>query len=213
MEEEDTLQRRPNAQRPKLGWRAWEATVGYISAQHSPDAMLKVQAYHQEAASVPPEEGEAGQDATQAGEHLVIWSATLTWGHLSESVEKCASLHEALTGLWRTVDQNHIIFASETVAGRKPSAYRSDEWLDKPTDEMLTRLIRVTTMVFRADWRVIIIYQPVVTAESRVEARLLARQGTVQKAGRGATLRDACRTLYHNTVPLFSEYLYRPDAD
>lgn len=186
-----TIPRRPLPQRPRLGWQAWEATLGYMSLHHSPDALLKLQIY--------PLGGHSG------------WAASLSWAGFSEHVRDRESFGEALDDLWREVNNNHVIFLTSEAAVRQPASYHSDEWLDPRTQEALDRLIRVTRAVFENDWLLLLIYQPVEHPEARVQLRLLARDNTVRVGGRGPSLREACAELYRNAARYYSAALNRGD--
>jgi hypothetical protein len=180
----DTLRKMPRPKRPLNGLLAWQATIGYISLQYSPDALLKLQVY-------PLPEG-------------ARWSASASWGQQEEQVRDLLSLPAALRDLWQEVDQHHHIFQSEEDAVRGPVDYEEHQWVDPRTHETLTRLIRVTQAVFPNDWQLIVAYQPIETSSTRVQARLLARNSKLQVGGRGPTVRDACHDLYTNAAPLYA---------
>lgn len=186
-EDNRTQSARPLPKRLKLGWQAWEATVGYIAQEHALDATLTVSLY--------PSEG------------IVTWAATLTWGENQESIEDCVSLPFALNELWQKVVVRHVIFKTLESASRQPIGYTDDQWLDEPTEAILSRLVGVTATIFQEDWRLLLIYRPVETPEDRVHIRLIARQDTVLWGGKGITLRDACRNLYINATPVFKHYM------
>ena len=180
----ETLINRPLPPRPKLGWSAWEATAGYIALQYSPDTALRITV--------------TSRDGT------LSWAANLVWQVHEEKVDEAVTLAQALQNLWREVDRNHVIFKSLEAAMRRPANYTDDQWLDTGTQEVLDRLLNVTQRVFQDDWSVIVIYQPVEMQAMRLQARLLARQNSIQKAGRGPTLRDACRNLYNYSSGVFA---------
>lgn len=183
---DDTITKdsRPMPQRPTLGWKAWEATVGYIVTQHSPDAILKMQVY-------PMSE-------------QIRWAASLTWGHNAESVREASSLPRVLKALWNKVEQEHDIFHTLEAATKRPAMYMDNRWIDASTQEMLDRLVTITHKSFGDDWLIMIMYRPVESANDRLQARLLASNNSVHRSGRGPSLRDACRDLYHNTIPNFN---------
>lgn len=186
-----TQSARPFPKRLRLGWQAWEATVGYIALEHAPDATLTV--------SLMPSEG------------VVLWAAALVWGDKQERVEGCVSLPAALNELWQRVAVNHVIFKTLEAAARQPIGYDDDQWLDEPTEAIFSRLVAVTATIFKDDWQLLLIYRPVETPEERVHIRLIARQNSVLWGGRGVTLRDACRNLYLNATPVFKHYMAQGD--
>lgn len=186
---DETLSKPPKPSRPEWGWSAWMATVGYLATQHNPDARLRLEVYQRE-------------------DHLMIWSAALMWGNNREYIEERASIGAALGDLWHEVRQYHTIFKTEAEAeAKQPTGYADNKWLDEKTLDVLERLMRVTEAVFAGDWRLILIYQPSENPDNRVQARLLANEHNVQRAGRGPTLRDACRTLYQNTAGTYASNL------
>lgn len=179
-----TENRRPLPMRPANGLLAWQATVGYISTRHSPDAVLKIQISSREA--------------------RVIWSAALSWGRKEEAVNDQPSLPAALRTLWVEVSRNHRIFDRAEDIVKSPQNYDDTEWLDLATQESLQRLIWVTQSVFPGDWKIILLYQPVDTPMLRLQARLTAQNGRVVVGGQGASLLDACRVLFRNATPHFA---------
>ncbi|GEM_PF-480164 len=170
------------------GLLAWQATLAYISAQQSPDALLELMAY-------PVEESQAVQ-----------WSATVSWGKKKESVRDLPSLQAALDTLWQEVERNHVIFISEEDTVRRPSGYAPNEWIDAHTAEILGRFIETTHAVFTSGWRVVIIYHAIESPLSRVQMRLLAEGNTVTAGGRGPALIDATRDLYRNAAPAYAAH-------
>lgn len=180
----ETIASRPLPQRPSNGLLAWQSTIGYISAQYSLDATLTIQAHAED-------------------KKTVLWDAAVTWKQVAEKVTGKPSLIAALRDLWREVDRNHVIFESREAMLRRPTNYADDEWLDKDTETILHRVVQVTQAVYRKDWAIILIYRPVETTQTRCMVRLLARQNTVQTAGQGPTLREACHDLYRNAAPYF----------
>lgn len=178
-----TNARRPMPPRPATGLMAWQATLGHISARHSPDAVLKLQAHTHEA--------------------RVVWSASVSWGAQQESVSDHVSLPAALRALWDEVSRNHRIFDRLEDAIKSPINYNDAEWIDMTTQEALQRLLWVTQSVFPGDWQLMIVYQPVDTPDHRTQARLLAKEQTVVVSGRGPTLLEACRNLFRNATPYF----------
>jgi hypothetical protein len=178
---DDTLRSLPTPKRPENGFLAWQATIGYISTEHSPDALLTLNVS-------PLENGE------------IAWRATASWGRFAEEVRDAPSLIEALRALWREVDRHHIIFRSLEAAVKKPINYKDDQWIDTDTQASLDRVIQIAQRAFGNDWRIVIVYQPVANPSSRVQARLIARKDTINSGGRGATLREACQLLYRNAA-------------
>ncbi|MDQ7027428.1 MAG: hypothetical protein Q9P01_14680 [Anaerolineae bacterium] len=182
---------RPAPKRPRWGWLAWEATVGYISQYHSPDATLKIEVY--------------------PGKHIVNWAASLTWGGNTEEVRDCLSLAEVLSSLWSEVEKHQDLFHSFDAAVRRPTNYADDDWLDEHTYEGLSRLIHVTDTVFQGDWLIVIVYRPVDEPDQRLKTRLIAEHIEVNRGGNGATLRNACRDLYHKAAPIYQKYRHKDD--
>ena len=183
-----TAPMRPLPNRPRYGWTAWEATAGYMSANLSPDVMLKLWAYPN-----PEEES-------------VLWSASITWAQEHEKVDDFASPHSALAQLWRVVDQAHSIFGMTEDAVKRPAHYKDADWFDSWTAEILQRLVRVTHAVFKHDWTLVFVYRPIETMDARIQARLIADGNQVQIGGRGSSLGDGCRQLYHNSATTYKKY-------
>lgn len=183
---EQTQADRPVPKRPKWGWLAWEATVGYIHQYHSPDATLKLEIYPMD--------------------YIMGWAATLSWGERHEAVHDQQSFADSLNNLWRQVEQHHNLINSLEAAVARPINYGDDEWLDELTYEAFSRLINTTDTIFQGDWQIIILYRPVESANKRVQARLIADGTVVNRGGNGPTLRDACRQLFHNAAPIYQQY-------
>jgi hypothetical protein len=179
---DETEPTHPRLNRPTTGLLAWQFTIGYISAEYSPDATLTLR--------VQPDEAEA-----------VMWDASVAWGQKKEFVEQQATLSDALRRLWREVKRNHRVFKSLDASVRQPADYGADEWLDEETQRSLDRLIELTSDALETDWHIIIIYQSVENPDLRVRARLLAKESTVHIGGRGPSIREACRDLYYNAAP------------
>jgi hypothetical protein len=178
---DETLHSRPLPKRPETGLLAWLATIGYLSAEYSPDAMLTLRV-------APASDG-------------VQWGAACTWGQQHESVEGKATFAAALRDLWAILAANHDIHKTAESAIKSPAHYKEHQWLDAPTMETLERLIAVTTAAFKSDWQLIIVYQASEKPTARVQARLVARDQQMRSGGRGASIRDACRDLYRNAAP------------
>jgi len=194
MSDVSTHHARPLPQRPKWGWQAWEATVGYLSTQYNPDATLTLQIY-----PMP---------------YVIGWTAALSWGEEREIVNDHYSLADALSILWHQVSTEHAdVFDTPIVQARAPRGYNDDQWLETATYEIFSRLVHTTDTVFQGDWRIIVLYRPVETPDKRVQARLLAEKNSVQRAGWGPTLHDACRALFHNAAPIYSQSRKRDDEE
>jgi len=194
MSEIKTHHARPMPQRPKWGWQAWEATVGYLGTRHNPDATLKLDIYPMQ--------------------YVIGWAATLSWGEERENVSDQISLADVLRELWEKTLHNHLdLFKNPIVVARTPRGYNDDQWLAVATHEIFSRLVHTTDTVFQGDWRIIVLYRPVERPEKRVQARLLAENNSVQRAGWGPTLHDACRALFHNAAPIYSQYRLRDDQE
>lgn len=183
-----TAPMRPLPNRPRYGWMAWEATAGYMSAHLSPDVILKLSAY-------PHDDGSN-----------VLWAASVTWANEHEEVDDLSEPHEALAQLWKRVDLAHNIFGKTEDAIKRPAHYHDNQWFDSWTIEILQRLVRVTNAVFKTDWIIVLVYRPVETMDSRIQARLLANDNAVHVGGRGSSLGDGCRQLYHNAAPIFTKH-------
>jgi hypothetical protein len=178
----ETIHSRPLPKRPENGLLAWQATIGYISSEYSPDAMLTMRAY-------------------PAGDEGALWLAAATWGQESETVRDITSLPAALRDLWPAVQNNHTIFKTLEAATKSPSHYRDDQWVDFDTEQLLDRLLQVANAAFGGDWLFMLVYQPVTAPSARVQARLVAQNNSVIISGRGPSVHDACRDLYHNAAP------------
>lgn len=178
--------RRPLPKRPPTGWMAWEATLGYISTQYSPDAMLKLQVY---------------PDGSSTH-----WCASVSWGQNEEQVQQVPSLAAALGDLWREVERHHMIFTDLQDAVKMPANYPEDRWVEPRALDTIQRLIQVNAAIFKQDWQLIVVYQPNERPETRVQARLLAANNSVHIGGRGGSLYDACHGLYTNAAPTYAAY-------
>lgn len=186
-EQDDTMPERPPfPQRPRSGWAAWSATVGYIAQQYSPDATLKIEIYPME--------------------HIIGWKASLTWGEHEVMVEDRHSLAMVLSALWQRVETLYHIFETPEDAIRKPAGFDDDNWLDERTYEVFSRLVNVTDTVFRGNWKVVVLYRPIEDPERRVQTRLIADDVKVNRGGFGPTLRDASRDLYHKAAVVYQKY-------
>jgi hypothetical protein len=69
----------------------------------------------------------------------------------------------------------------------------------------------VTDTVFQGDWLIVLVYRSVAEPDKRLQTRLIAEQAAVNRGGNGATLRDACRDLYHNAAPIYKKYRQKDD--
>ncbi|TVR18993.1 MAG: hypothetical protein EA396_13410 [Anaerolineaceae bacterium] len=175
--------------RPPNGLIAWQMTLGYINAHHSPDARLKLEAY-------------------PLKDHIA-WAGAVSWGQVGESVRDLPSLPDVLRGLWSEVSRYHRIFDKEAAAVRRPAGYSDTEWLDIPTQDALHRLLWMTLTAFAwADWRLVIVYQPAQTPAQRVQTRLiLPSDKRARVGGRGANVVGALRDCFGNAIPIFSEHV------
>lgn len=184
-----TAPMRPLPNRPRYGWMAWEATAGYMSVHLSPDVMLKLWAF-------------PNKDA----ESSVLWNASITWAQEHEQVDNFTAPHQALAQLWRVVDQAHSIFGMTEDAVKRPAHYKDSDWFDSWTAELMQRLVRVTHAVFKKDWTLVLVYRPTEAMDGRIQARLIADNNQVQVGGRGSSLGDGCRQLYHNAAITYKKY-------
>lgn len=172
--------------RPATGLQAWQATLGYMSMFHSPDALLNI-------AAQPHNDG-------------LHWSATVTWGYRAEGVRDQPTLADALRTLWHIIDRHHNVFLAAEDSTRAPANYDDQEWLDIDTREILHRLILTTQTVFEADWRLIIFYRPLDTPQRRVQMRLLAQANSVIVGGRGPSQMDATHAIFRHAAPVFAAH-------
>ncbi len=179
--------------RPPTGLLAWHSTVGYMSQHHSADAQLTIR--------VIPRD------------RRLSWTASLLWGYHRETVEERSTLAAALEDLWTIVDQNVVVFQHEADQVISPAHYDQAEWLDIPTQEIFQRLLWMTMTAFHSNWHLVILYQPVETTQRRIQMRLLVASDDKPTSDTphydivigtwGASLIDACRTLYRNAAPHF----------
>lgn len=181
----DTATRPPLPSRPRDGWQAWVATVGYIALHHSPDATLNLQ-------------------ASPSSAKTIGWCATLTWGTFREQVDNAVSLEMALQDLWQECHHNHPLFNDIDVLARAPINYDDNNWLNPNNRLILDRVLKVTWAVFETNWRLVILYHPDERADSRVQTRLLAEDNLVLVGGKGATLLDALRMLFHRAARIYT---------
>ncbi|QPC81612.1 hypothetical protein G4Y79_18230 [Phototrophicus methaneseepsis] len=188
--EEETIIRTPASERPRYGWDAWLAIIGYLAEAHSPDALLRLA-------------------LTSEGDGTIKWSATVQWGNQTEVVHNSPSLSEAMISLWRTVEANHRLFNTPQDRLHSPASYAADIWLDERSFNALDSLVTISQRLYQDDWHLVFVYQPSELSYMRVQARLLACQYTIYKGGRGATLREACQSLYHNAMDLFTAHFKR----
>lgn len=185
----DTIIRTPTAARPRYGWDAWLLIIGHLAQHHCPDAMLRL-------------------SLTSEGAGVLLWTATVQWGNQNESVQDGRSFGTMLEELWRTVETHHRI-ATTSQDIHPPIRYAPDSWLDVRSSGALESLVNVSQRLYENDWHLVFVYQPSELSYMRVQARLLARQYTIYKGGRGATLREACQSLYHNAMDLFTAHFQR----
>lgn len=180
----ETIASRPLPHRPQTGLLAWEATIGYISAQYSLDAMLTIHAY-------------------PAADKTVGWGAAATWGQNGEKVRDLPTLAATLRELWKLVDQHHVIFEHREALVKRPANYGDNEWLDNDTKIILERVLQVMATLYGQDWLLVLVYQPVESADVRFQARLIASGENMKTSGHGPSMRDACRDLYRNAAHHF----------
>lgn len=178
---DDTIIARPLPKRPENGLQAWLATIGYISSEYSPDAMLTLR--------IVPRKQE------------LEWSAAASWGEENISVHQWRTIGEALSDLWKSVSREHKIFKTLEAATRRPANFPSERWVDVETQAMLDRLIQITEMAFEQQWMLIIVYHAVDNPNLRVQARLLANNNQVHIGGTGPTILEACQDVYRNAAP------------
>ena len=184
MIDEDTVMHLPIVPRPENGFAAWQTTLGYISRQHCPDARMVLQIY--------------------PVSQQIRYGARVMWGPVVEEINQAPSLPEAMARLWTVVNQNHVIFATPHEATRSPSGYDLMEWLDLNTQDVLHRLIWTAHMVFTTDWMIVLFYRTFGNPQQRVQMRLLALDNTVNIGGRGPSVMDAARSLFHNAADTFA---------
>lgn len=180
MAADKTAHARPMPDRPRYGFLSWQATIGYIANEYSPDALLTV--------------------AVAPRAEVILWQAIASWGQFAESVYDRPSLGAALTDLWREVDRHHDLIRTLEASARRPINYPDDQWFDSATQQALDRILSAVADTFNSDWRLTMIYQPIQHSDMRVQVRLTANQEGVNAGGRGATVMDACRSLYRNAA-------------
>jgi hypothetical protein len=178
---DDTLIHRPAPRRPLTGWLAWQATIGYLHNEYSPDAALTVTAY-------------------PISSDMIRWSASATWETTIEAVHNEETLAAVLGKLWAHIEVRHRIFKTLDAAARRPAYYAPEEWLDVASQAALDRLIQAAAAGFESGWRVAITYQAVDNPEMRVQAALIAREETIHVTVGGPSLREACQILYRSAA-------------
>lgn len=176
---------RPLPRRPETGLQAWHATIGYMSQEHSPDAILRI-------------------IASAADSGKTVWSVSVAWADQVETLSNQTTLGTALQFLWVQLAARHEIFKKPSEAWRSPVDYAPGTWLDEATDKILQRLVNVTAASFKSGWRITTLYQPVGQAETRLQATLFANDDTVKVYARGASLREASQNLYRNAASHFA---------
>jgi|GEM_PF-1152928 len=129
----ETIYSAPLPRRPETGLLAWQATIGYINLQYNLDARLELM--------VQPKEADQN------------WSAAAEWGQNHEESTDEPTIGAALRELWNEISRKHIIFASREAVARKPAGYADDEWLDKETSLLLSRLLDAARLVYKTEWR------------------------------------------------------------
>jgi hypothetical protein len=183
----DTLHARPTPKRPQYGLLAWQATVRYICTEYNPNAMLIFRAY-----------------VVRGG--VIAWTATLSWGTEMVEVKDMPSLGIALSELWLEVEKRHKLLKTFEAMAKRPIDYEDDQWLDPQTEYIFDHLIRVTYSVFTNDWTLAIFYQPVETAETRVQAMIMANKNRVRINGQGPAMEEACRALFANAAREYAAF-------
>jgi hypothetical protein len=184
--DDSTQVNRPLPPRLSWGWFAWEATLGYIAEEYSPDASLTLQFY--------------------PSNDVIMWDASVTWADIRITVTERVSNSVVLADLWGEVEQHYQLFKTLEAAVRRPVGYKDDEWFDSPTLEVFSRLVSINSSVFADDWLVVMVYRPTEKAEMRVQSRLVAMNSQVMRGGQGATVRDCGRNLMHNATPDYKKY-------
>lgn len=170
----ETIYSAPLPRRPETGLLAWQATIGYINLQYNLDARLELM--------VQPKEADQN------------WSAAAEWGQNHEESTDEPTIGAALRELWNEISRKHIIFASREAVARKPAGYADDEWLDKETSLLLSRLLDATRLVYKTEWRLKLSYQSIELPNARFHADLHSPTNVL--SGRSGTLREACREIY-----------------
>jgi hypothetical protein len=177
--------------RPEYGLSAWQIVLGYINANYSPDAHLKL---------------EACPDATR-----VQWEGTVSWGQSSESVTQQPSIADVLSRLWARVEHYQHKLDFSKIQHSLPRDYEQGEWLDLSTQDILHRVLWLIATAFDGqDWRLVMVYHPAEKPNYRVKTRLLLPQGSFV-GGRGANFVEALRDCFRNAIPVFSEYINDDD--
>jgi hypothetical protein len=176
---------RPQARRPDTGLQAWYTTIGYMSQEHSPDAILRLMV-----------------SAADSGK--VTWTASVAWADQVETLSNQSSPGTALQFLWVQLAARHAIFKKPSESWRSPVDYAPGTWLDEATDKIVQRLVSVTGTSFKSGWRITTLYQPVGQAETRLQATLYANEDKVKVYARGSSLREVCQNLYRNAASHFA---------
>lgn len=171
---------------PETGLLAWQAVVGYISRNYSPDTILKLEAY---------------ADATGK----VRWAAALTWSTHRLAVRDHESIAAVLRVLWQQVEAQRAIFEDLTAIPARPSDYSEADWLDMTTHDVLHRLLWTIQTAFKRDWTLYMVYHPAEKPVMRMQLRLISPNTGRNIGGRGPSLRDAARDLFRNAVPAFAD--------
>lgn len=181
-----TITRRALVPRPDTGLQAWQATLGYMSNFHSPDAILTT--------------------CVRPDSESLRWSATVTWGQRKESVTDRDSLAAVLRDLWALIERYHNIFLAPEDSTRAPSGYGDYTWLDVDTLDTLHRFILTTQTVFEDDWRIVTLYRSLDRPQQRVQIRLIAREERVAVGGSGPTQMDATQAIFRHAAPAFASH-------
>jgi len=172
--------------RPETGFGAWQATLGYISTHHSPDARLILYIYPKG--------------------NQVLWAGRAAWGPVVEEYVDAPGLPIVLSKLWRRVEHFHTVFETPADMVRRPVGYIKTEWVDLPTQDILHRILWTVRLAFLEDWYMMIVYQAVENPAMRVHMRLISRSNQVVVGGRGPSLLEAGRDLFRNAAPVFTRH-------
>lgn len=178
-----TIANRPIPRRPRWGWSAWEAVVGYIAIHHSPDATLRLQ--------------------IQPVDEVVAFSASLTWGSKREDSDTYYDGIFALKNLWERVEPHRIFLKAED-AFRSPVGYADNQWFDETTQEAYLRLVRVTSSLFLNDWSLVVFYRPAEVPDHRIQIRLLTQANQDQRIVQSNLLQHACRQMLHQCALIYN---------
>ena len=179
--------------RPETGFGAWQATLGYISTNYSPDARLILYIYPRD--------------------HQVLWAGRVAWGPVVEEYVDAPGLPAVLGRLWQQVEHYHTVFDTPEDKVRRPVGYIRTQWIDLPTQDVLHRILWTVRLAFLDDWCMMVVYQTLEDPSMRVQMRLMGKENTVIVGGRGPSLLEAARDLFRNAAPVFARQSADDDAD